>query len=67
VNNIRAIAFDLYGTLFDVHSVVGVCDAAYPGKGAALRWRSCAVLKGRASILLRTSTAHALNGPLDFS
>nr|AAB31767.1 L-2-haloacid dehalogenase, L-DEX=thermostable hydrolytic dehalogenase {N-terminal} {EC 3.8.1.2} [Pseudomonas, YL, Peptide Partial, 27 aa] [Pseudomonas] len=23
---IKGIAFDLYGTLFDVHSVVGRCD-----------------------------------------
>ncbi|HEU0230050.1 MAG TPA: haloacid dehalogenase type II [Burkholderiaceae bacterium] len=37
----KAIVFDLYGTLYDVHSVIEQCDCAYPGKGAeiSLLWR----------------------------
>lgn len=37
----RALAFDAYGTLFDVHSVVALCEQRFPGKGAALSqlWR----------------------------
>jgi 2-haloacid dehalogenase len=39
--NIRAVLFDAYGTLFDVHSVVQLCDTIHPGKGSALSqlWR----------------------------
>jgi len=33
---IKALVFDAYGTLFDVHSVVALRDRLYPGKGAAL-------------------------------
>lgn len=38
---IKGIAFDLYGTLFDVHSVVGRCDEAFPGRGHEISalWR----------------------------
>jgi 2-haloacid dehalogenase len=38
---IRAIVFDLYGTLYDVHSIVDRCDQLYPGRGSALSllWR----------------------------
>jgi len=38
----KALVFDAYGTLFDVHSVVRKCDALWPGKGAALSqlWRA---------------------------
>jgi len=34
--------FDAYGTLFDVHSVVQLCDELWPGKGAQLSqlWRA---------------------------
>jgi len=41
MNHIKAIAFDLYGTLFDVHSVVDQCDKAYPGHGREISvvWR----------------------------
>lgn len=37
----QAIVFDLYGTLYDVHSVVQQCDAAYPGRGVDIStmWR----------------------------
>ncbi|MFO1205679.1 MAG: haloacid dehalogenase type II [Burkholderiales bacterium] len=37
----RAIAFDAYGTLFDVHSVRERADALFPGQGDALSqlWR----------------------------
>jgi 2-haloacid dehalogenase len=37
----RALVFDAYGTLYDVHSVVQRCDALWPGNGAALSqlWR----------------------------
>ncbi len=39
---IQAVLFDAYGTLFDVHSVVARCEAAFPGQGAALSqaWRN---------------------------
>ena len=41
MKNIQAIVFDLYGTLYDVHSVVRVCDEAFPGHGEAISrlWR----------------------------
>ena len=39
---LRAIVFDAYGTLFDVHSVVALCEQLWPGNGAALSalWRA---------------------------
>ena len=39
--NLGALAFDAYGTLFDVHSVVVACEAAFPSRGEALSrlWR----------------------------
>ena len=39
---LRALVFDAYGTLFNVHSVIEACDAMFPGKGAALSqlWRT---------------------------
>jgi 2-haloacid dehalogenase len=38
----RAVVFDAYGTLFDVHSVIQRSDQLFPGKGAALSqlWRT---------------------------
>ncbi len=38
----RALVFDAYGTLFDVHSVQARCEALWPGKGALLSqtWRT---------------------------
>lgn len=41
LDGIEAIVFDLYGTLFDVHSVGLRCEAMFPGHGAALSqlWR----------------------------
>lgn len=41
MKNIRGIVFDLYGTLFDVHSVAAACDACYPGRGReiSVMWR----------------------------
>jgi len=37
-----AVVFDAYGTLFDVHSVVALCDELWPGRGAQLSqlWRA---------------------------
>jgi HAD superfamily hydrolase (TIGR01493 family) len=35
---IQAIAFDAYGTLFNVHSVVALCDRKFPGRGVELSW-----------------------------
>jgi 2-haloacid dehalogenase len=37
-----ALVFDAYGTLFNVHSVVALCDELWPGKGAQLSqlWRT---------------------------
>jgi 2-haloacid dehalogenase len=39
---LHALVFDAYGTLFDVHSVVALCEQSWPGKGAALSqlWRA---------------------------
>ena len=38
----KALVFDAYGTLFDVHSVARRCEALWPGRGAALSaaWRA---------------------------
>jgi 2-haloacid dehalogenase len=38
---IQAVAFDAYGTLFDVHSVIACCNREFPGQGAELSklWR----------------------------
>src|SRR6185295_6357871 len=38
----RALVFDAYGTLFDVHSVQARCEILWPGKGALLSqvWRA---------------------------
>jgi 2-haloacid dehalogenase len=38
----QAIAFDAYGTLFDVHSVIALCNRKFPGQGAELSklWRA---------------------------
>ena len=39
---IKALVFDAYGTLFDVHSVVALGEQLYPGKGGQLSqlWRA---------------------------
>lgn len=39
--SIKALVFDVYGTLFDVHSVEKKCDALYKGHGAEISkiWR----------------------------
>jgi len=39
---LRALVFDAYGTLFDVHSVVALCEQLWPEKGGALStlWRA---------------------------
>jgi 2-haloacid dehalogenase len=39
---LKALVFDAYGTLFDVHSVQARCESLWPGKGAALSqaWRT---------------------------
>lgn len=41
IQPIRAIAFDAYGTLFDVYSVGALAEQLFPGKGAELaaQWR----------------------------
>jgi len=38
----RAIVFDAFGTLFDVHSVADRCEQLFPGRGTALSqlWRT---------------------------
>ncbi len=40
--DLDALVFDAYGTIFDVHSVVAACEARFPGQGKALStlWRS---------------------------
>src|SRR5688572_14850027 len=39
---LRALVFDAYGTLYDVHSVMQRCERCFPGKGAQLSqlWRA---------------------------
>ncbi|WP_112181792.1 haloacid dehalogenase type II [Paraliobacillus zengyii] len=39
--SIKAFVFDVYGTLFDVHSVGDNCEKMYPGKGTEISktWR----------------------------
>ena len=39
---IQALAFDAYGTLFDVFSVTALCEELFPGSGTALAntWRA---------------------------
>jgi 2-haloacid dehalogenase len=40
--SVKALVFDAYGTLFDVHSVAALGEQLFPGKGTALSqlWRS---------------------------
>jgi 2-haloacid dehalogenase len=40
--SIKALAFDAYGTLFDVYSVTSLCERLFPGNGMALAtmWRA---------------------------
>jgi 2-haloacid dehalogenase len=40
--SVKALVFDAYGTLFDVHSVAALADRLFPGKGDALSqlWRN---------------------------
>ena len=42
MSRVTAFAFDAYGTLFDVHSVVAAADRYFPGRGVELsrRWRA---------------------------
>ena len=39
---VKALVFDAYGTLFDVHSIIQACEREFPGNGAALSrdWRA---------------------------
>ncbi|WP_211464120.1 haloacid dehalogenase type II [Collimonas silvisoli] len=41
MKTIKGIVFDLYGTLYDVHSVAASCDAYHPGRGLEIStvWR----------------------------
>ncbi len=41
IKNVKAFAFDAYGTLFDVFSVTALCEQLFPGKGNSLAqlWR----------------------------
>ena len=40
--SIKAFIFDVYGTLFDVHSIKKLCNDLYPGKGDGISqsWRA---------------------------
>jgi len=42
MHDIKAFAFDAYGTLFDVFSVTALCEQLFPGRGNALAqlWRA---------------------------
>ena len=39
---LKAFVFDAYGTLFDVHSVIALCEQLWPGRGSDLSqlWRA---------------------------
>lgn len=39
---VKAVVFDAYGTLFDVHSVISLCNELFPEQGPALShlWRA---------------------------
>lgn len=41
MKNFHGIVFDLYGTLYDVHSVASACEDAFPGRGTVISqlWR----------------------------
>lgn len=41
MQNINAVVFDAYGTLFDVHSVIEKCNSYFPGRGEQIShtWR----------------------------
>lgn len=41
MSKIRSVVFDLYGTLFDVHTVAAKCDEFFPGRGreVSVMWR----------------------------
>jgi 2-haloacid dehalogenase len=41
MRQIKGVIFDLYGTLYDVHSVAGLCDHYFPGRGRdiSMLWR----------------------------
>ena len=41
MKRVKALAFDAYGTLFDVFSVTALCEELFPGKGSAFAqlWR----------------------------
>jgi 2-haloacid dehalogenase len=80
MSTVRALVFDAYGTLFDVHSVVDACERRFPGQGQALSrlWRQKQLeytwlrsLMGRYEDFARITAdglAHAcaaLNLPLD--
>jgi 2-haloacid dehalogenase len=38
---VKALVFDAYGTIFDVHSIASLCEEMFPGQGSALSqlWR----------------------------
>ena len=42
VKRLKALVFDAYGTLFDVHSIISTCNQEFPDKGPALSqaWRA---------------------------
>ena len=42
MNPIKALVFDAYGTLFDVHSVSKAADQTFPGRGSQVSgaWRT---------------------------
>lgn len=41
MRNLKGVVFDLYGTLYDVHSVAEQCETLVPGRGAEISalWR----------------------------
>lgn len=41
MHTLKGVVFDLYGTLYDVHSVAASCDRHYPGRGMEIStlWR----------------------------
>lgn len=56
----KAVLFDAYGTLFDVHSVVAAAEQLFPGQGEALSqlWRSKQIEYSQLRTLADVSGAH---------
>ncbi|HET7764029.1 MAG TPA: haloacid dehalogenase type II [Burkholderiales bacterium] len=68
---LRALVFDAYGTLFDVHSVAELCEEMWPGKGPHLSqlWRAKQLEYSWLRSLMRRyeDFAHVTTAALDYA